>query len=314
MKRSSELFTMLMLAAGAASGGGAFVVGRIAVATTPPATLAAYRYVLALVLFAALLIATRTPWQRPSRGDALRIGGMGLAVVAGYNLLFLQGLRLAPAADGGLIVPGSAPTFSILLSGLILRERPSRRALAGSAVAAAGIVIIFAAAGGFGPASPERRAGDLLYLAGGSMWGFFNVLARGLQGRVGPLVANTYAAAAGFVVIAALALATERQAALSVPAPATWLEAAYLAVFATVLLLWANVRGVARLGVARAAPFAYVAPVAAVTGSLVFLGEYVGVPVLLGGAIALFGTWIATSTMPLPALRRRLPSALGEVA
>ena len=295
MSRPAELPTKLLLAAGAASGGGAFVVGRLAVATTPPATLAAYRYVLALAFFAMLLRLTRTPWTRPNRRDALRIAGMGLAVVAGYNLLFLQGLKLAPATDGGLIVPGSAPTFSILLSSLLLRERPRRRALAGSALAAAGILVIFAAAGGFGSSSPERREGDLLYLAGGSMWGCFNVLARGLQGRIGPILANTYAAAIGLVIILGLALATERTAILSVPAAPTWLEAGYLAIFATVLLLYGNVRGVARLGVAGAAPFAYVAPVAAVAGSLLFLGERVSGLVLLGGAIALAGTWIATS-------------------
>jgi len=54
----------------------------------------------------------------------------------------------------------------------------------------------------------------------------------------------------------------------AMPPPATLLEVGYLAVFATVLLLWANVRGVERLGVARAAPFAYLAPVAAVVGGL----------------------------------------------
>ncbi|HEX6488268.1 MAG TPA: DMT family transporter [Candidatus Dormibacteraeota bacterium] len=295
MTRPTELGTKLLLAAGVASGGGAFVVGHLAVATTPPATLATYRYVLALALFAALLRATGSPWTRPSRGDALRIAGMGLAVVAGYNLLFFQGLKLAPASDGGLIVPGSTPTWSILLSSLILRERPSRRAVAGSAIAAAGIVLIFAAAGGFGDASPARREGDILYLAGGSMWALFFVLSRGLQGRIGPLLANTYAAAIGLIIIVALALTTERSAILSVPPLPTWLEAAYLGVFATVLLLYANVRGVARLGVAGAAPFAYIAPVAAVVGSIVFLAEPVGALVLLGGAVALAGTWIATS-------------------
>lgn len=299
-KPSSDLGTKLLLAAGAASGGGAFVVGRIAVASTPPATLAMYRYVLALALFAVLLRVSGAHWTRPNLPDTLRIGGMGLAVVAGYNLLFLQGLRLAPATDGGLIVPGSAPTFSILLGWLILRQRPRRQALIGSAIAAAGVVVIFAAAGGFGQGTPGRREGDLLYLAGGSMWAVFNVLARGLQGRIGPVVANTYAAAAGLVVIAALAFASERPAVFALPSAATWLEAAYLAVFATVLLLWANVRGVARLGVAQAAPFAYVAPVAAVLGSLLFLGEHVGLLVLLGGALALAGTWIATSSAHAP--------------
>ena len=295
MKAPSELDTKLLLAAGAASGGFAFVVGHLAVATTGPATLATWRYVLAVAGFTLLLVVTRTPWQRPSRGDALRIGGMGLAVVAGYNLLFLWGLRLAPASDGGLIVPGSAPTWSVLFGWLVLRERPSRRAMAGSAVAAAGIAIIFAAVGGFSRSSATRLEGDLLYLAGGSMWGILNVLARSLGGRVNPLVANTYAAGIGLVVLLPLALLTERSNLAASFSLTTLWQAGYLAIFATVLLLYANVRAVARLGVPRAAPFAYIAPVAAVLGGILVLHESVSAVVLLGGALALLGTWTATS-------------------
>ncbi|HLQ60319.1 MAG TPA: DMT family transporter, partial [Candidatus Acidoferrales bacterium] len=281
--RRSESLTKVLLAAGAISGGGAFVVGHLAVAGTPPATLGALRYILATGLFGLLLGFSRGAKRIPRGADALRILGMGLAVVAGYNLLFLEGLRLAPAADGGLIVPGSAPTFSILLGWALLRERPRNRALIGSALAGAGILAIFAAAGGLGDALPGRRLGDLLYLAGGSMWGIFNVLARGFQGRVHPLPANAYAAGVGLAVLLPLALLTEGPAGFSSLTPATLLEAAYLAVFATVLLLWANVRGVERLGVARAAPFAYLAPLAAVAGGVLVLGERISGLELLGG-------------------------------
>jgi len=310
----AELTTKLLLVAGAASGGFAFVVGHLAVATTGPATLATWRYVLAIAGFALLVVATRTPWQRPSRADALRIAGMGLAIVAGYNLLFLWGLRLAPASDGGLIVPGSAPTWSILLGWLLLRERPSRRALAGSAVAAAGIAVIFGAVGGFGHSSSTRIQGDLLYLAGGSMWGILNVLARGLRGRVNTLVANTYAAALGLVILAPLAIVTERSSLAASFSLTTLWQAGYLAAFATVLLLYANVRGATRLGVPRAAPFAYVAPVAAVLGGILVLHESVSTVVLLGGAIALAGTFAATTHVGVGVGLRLLPARRGGAA
>jgi probable blue pigment (indigoidine) exporter len=78
--------------------------------------------------------------------------------------------------------------------------------------------------------------------------------------------------------------------------PATLAQAAYLAVFATVLLLWANVRGLERFGVAGAVPFAYLAPVAAVVGGVIVLGERVSGLELLGGGVALVGTRIATTS------------------
>jgi probable blue pigment (indigoidine) exporter len=80
-------------------------------------------------------------------------------------------------------------------------------------------------------------------------------------------------------------------------------------VFATVLLLWANVRGLERLGVAGAAPFAYLAPVAAVVGGVIVLGEHVNGLELLGGGVALVGTWIATTSTGGRPLQRYRPAA-----
>jgi drug/metabolite transporter (DMT)-like permease len=305
-----DVLAKLLLAVAFGAGGAGFVVGHFAVASTPPTTVALLRYLIAVGLFALILTQSRQLRHIPNARDLLRIAGMGLALVAGYNLLWLEGLRLAPAAEGGLLVGGSAPSFSILFAWALLRERPRARALAGSALACLGILTIFGAGGGFGDASPERRLGDLLYLAGGAMWGVFNVLARGLQGRVRPLIANTYAAGIGLAVLIPIAFLIDGPRALAAVTPATLAQAAYLAVFATVLLLWANVLGLERLGVAGAAPFAYLAPVAAVVGGVIVLGEHVSGLELLGGGVALVGTWIATISTGRLGLGIRRPSAV----
>jgi drug/metabolite transporter (DMT)-like permease len=101
------------------------------------------RYLIALALFALLLTRSRD----------------------GAPIPLLEGFRLAPAAEGGLLVGGSAPSFSVLFAWALLRERPSGRALPGSAVACAGILAILSATGGFGGASPQHRLGDVLGLA-----------------------------------------------------------------------------------------------------------------------------------------------------
>jgi drug/metabolite transporter (DMT)-like permease len=292
--KRSDLVTYGLLAAGAASGGGAFVVGKLAVADLPPATIALLRYAIAVILFAALLLVERRPLVRPSPSQWLLLTGMGLSAVAGYNLVFLEALELAPAAEGGLIVPGTAPLLFVALSALVFRELPSRRTVLGVGVASVGLAILFASAGGLGDGSISRRQGELLYVTGGLCWAIFFVCARGLHGRIPSLAANTYAAVIGLVVLAPVAMLPGPDAGLAHVRLPSLVEAAYLAVFATVLLLWANVRGVERLGANRAAPFAYVAPIAAVLGAAVFLGERPSVVEMLGGAIALIGTWIAT--------------------
>ncbi|MBJ7599612.1 DMT family transporter [Candidatus Nephthysia bennettiae] len=299
MKRS-DVMMYVLLAAGAASGGGAFVVGKVAVADLPAATVALLRYGIAVILFAALLLAERRPLPRPSPRQWLLLTGMGLSAVAGYNLVFLEALKRAPAAEGGLIVPGSAPILFVALSALVFRQLPSRRTMLGVAMATAGLGVLFASSGGLADCNPSHRLGELLYLAGGFCWAVFLLCAHGLHGRIPSLAANTYAAVIGLAILAPLAILPDRGASLAHVRLSGAVEAAYLAVFATVLLLWANVRGLERLGAERVAPFVYIAPIAAVLGAAVFLGERPSPIEIVGGAIALLGTWVATHR-PAPA-------------
>jgi len=100
--RRSESLTKVLLAAGAISGGGAFVVGHLAVAGTPPATLGALRYILATGLFGLLLAFSRGAKRIPRGADALRILLPSLAVAglvaAGFALVVAG---LGEDVDGG---------------------------------------------------------------------------------------------------------------------------------------------------------------------------------------------------------------------
>jgi drug/metabolite transporter (DMT)-like permease len=68
-----------------------------------------------VLLFAGLVMVERRPWTWPNRREWALLEAMGVSVGAGYNLLSLEGLRLAPASEGGLLVPGLAPVFGALL-------------------------------------------------------------------------------------------------------------------------------------------------------------------------------------------------------
>lgn len=295
MKERSQLYTYALVAAGAASGGGAFVVGKLAVSELPPETVAALRYIVAVLLFGGLVAVERKPWTWPNRREWLLLAGMGLFVVAGYNLLFLEGLRLAPASEGGLLVPGSAPIFSALLTWAVFRERPAPRAALGLLLASLGIGLLLWGAGSLAGGGLARREGEFFYILGGTCWGAFWCCARALGGRIHTLAANLLAAVLGLVLLAPAGVLAAGPHGLARLTPGLLAAVAYLAVFATVLLLWSSVRGVERLGVARVAPIAYVAPVTAVALSALVLGERPLPVQLLGGALALLGTWLATS-------------------
>ena len=122
---------LAMLTATAFFFGGAMVAGKVAVAEVPPFTVAAARFAIAAVL----LFALRLAWPSLDRGstrpgvrDLPIIAALALSASAGYNILFLNGLRLSPATDASMIIPGLAPIVSTILAAIVLRDRPTRTA------------------------------------------------------------------------------------------------------------------------------------------------------------------------------------------
>ncbi|MGH2628075.1 MAG: DMT family transporter, partial [Anaerolineales bacterium] len=103
--------------------GGTWVAGALAVEAIPPATIAVVRFALAAAL---LWVWDRAGGRRRrplQTRDLPLIAALGATAVAGYNILFLYGLRLAPASDGAIIVPGFAPILTAALAGPLLGER-----------------------------------------------------------------------------------------------------------------------------------------------------------------------------------------------
>lgn len=82
------------------------------------------------------------------RGLALdRLGWRGLAVIiagtgAPYALVAANGLRFAPAYDGGALNPGCMPLFVALIASVVLAERLSATRKAGLSLIFAGALII----------------------------------------------------------------------------------------------------------------------------------------------------------------------------
>ena len=133
--------------------------GKLAVEELEPITVAAARFVLAAVLL-GVWAARRGSLGLPALSDLPIVLAMGATAVAGYNVLFLYGLELAPATDGAIIVPGFAPVFAVLVGWVALGERSSWRALLGLVVALGGLVAVVDPSGDHRLRS-RRRRGDL---------------------------------------------------------------------------------------------------------------------------------------------------------
>lgn len=285
----SDRAAYIMLTGMAVCFGGTWVAGAVAVDAAEPFTIAAVRFGIASVLLYAWTRLAKRPLSPLTRSDWPMVAGLGLTAVAGYNWLFLTGLTLAPASDGAIIVPGLAPVFTAVLAGIVLRERLGLRGMAGLGVAAVGLYLVVAPAGG---TNDQRLLGDALFVAGAALWGVYSVLARIASRRFNAVSATLYGTALGTLILIPPALLEGGAASLVQAPPEALIGIAYLAVFGTVAAFVLLNLGVARIGAARASAFALLVPVVGVLSSVALLDETLGPTTLLGGLIVLIGLWL----------------------
>ena len=281
-----------MLAAASAFLGGAMVTAKVAVADVPPLTVAASRFAVAALILLALRAALpglRRTTSRPRLRDLPLIAALGLTAAAGYNLLLLTGVRLAPASDAAMIGPAVAPIVSTALAVVILRDRPTRLGLIGIAVCLVGVGLVMTPSGRM---DPDRLLGDLIFAGAGGLFGSYLVISRLAARRFSPLDITLFGTAFAAMLLVPLALLEGGIAHLSAASPGSLLAILHLAALATVAAFVLLNAGLARLGVTRSAGFTMMIPVFGVLQAMLLLGEPLAGTAALGAVVVLAGIWL----------------------
>lgn len=269
--------------------GGTWPAGKLAVEEVQPFTVAAVRFTIATVLLALWAGWRHGPIRVPGWSNVPLVLAMGATAVAGYNILFLYGLELAPASDGAVIVPGFAPVFTVLLGWAALGEGVSRSAVVGLALAFAGLLVVVEPGGEL---DEERLAGAALFVAGAFCWAIYLLIGRPAIARFGAVTSTLYATATGTAMLIPFSLAEQGWRDLADARADGWLPMIYLAVFGTVVAFVLFYEGVKRIGPARAAAFAMLVPIFGVLSSVFLLGEELGLNLIAGGAAIIAGLWL----------------------
>jgi drug/metabolite transporter (DMT)-like permease len=279
----------LLLVAMAVCWGGAWPTGKLAVEEVAPAVVATVRFALSTALLWLWALALSRPTPRLTRADLPLVLVLGVTAIAGYNLLFLYGLSLAPASDGAIIVPGLAPLMTALLAVPVLGEQLGGRLALGLVTGVAGLVLVVDPGGGVGS---DRLLGDLLFLAGAFVWGVYSVIGKEATARFGAVGATLYATAAGTAMLVPFSFLGGGWGELAEASADAWISIVYLAAFATVLGFVLFYEGVRRIGPSSAMSFALLVPVFGVLSSVIVLDEGLGLSTIVGGIVVLAGLWV----------------------
>jgi len=280
------------LALGMVAFGGTWPAGKVAAEHVPPAVVAVARFASAALLLWLWARLSGEPVRRPARRDVPLVLLLGFSVVFAYNLFFLYGVRHAPATDGSVLVPGLIPFATALLTWLVLGERPTRRVVAGLALALVGVVVVADPVGSIGS---ERLIGDALFVGAAVSWAVYTLAGRRAIAAWGSVNANVYATACGAVLLLPVTFLDGGWRPLADAPASAWASIAYLSLFGTVIGFVAFYEGVRLIGAARASSFALLVPIFGVLSSVLVLHERLRVTLAIGGAIVILGLWLAES-------------------
>lgn len=221
-------------------------------------------------------------------------GGLGFALFA------YAGFRLAPANHGGVLLHGTIPLFTFVLTGWILGRRLPTKGWAGLMLILVGIVAI-ASDSGYN-ASVHQWLGDAALLSAALCWSAYGLLSQRLM--LDPLHAVAIVAAGSLVCFLPLYLMLPANDIKDVP----WGDIAFQGVFQGILigvfsgLLYT--RAVASLGAQRTALFTAVVPCLTAFSALWLLGEQPSWWVLIGVGLVTLGMLvglISRGTLPADA-------------
>ena len=272
------------------------VFAKAAIEHFPPVLLMALRFTLTALV---LVWFVKPPWRL--MGQLFAIALVSAAVQ--YSLTF-NGLRGVDASTAVLVLQLEVPIL-ILLSAVLLKERPGWRRWLGIAIAFTGVAFI----------AGEPRLGaawdSLALLLGGSFtWALGQIMVRRL-GEVGGLTMVAWVAvfAAPQLFVFSLVLEDDHLAHLAAAGWVVWGTVLYMGIVMTALGygMWYSLVG--RFPLARVGPFLLLMPVFSVLGGVTLLDESLTLRVALGGAIVIVGVAVILVRRTSAAERGPAPEA-----
>ena len=284
--KNSDVSELLALAA---IWGASFLFVRMGAAEFGPVALAALR-VIGAALFLMPLLAMRGEF------GVLRRHWRAIFVVGITNsaLPFLLFAYAALSITAGLaaIFNAASPLFGALIAWLWLRDKPTPPRIAGLAIGFAGVLWLAWDKASFKPGGTGWAT--LACVGAALLYGFSASLTKRRLSGVAPM-----AVAAGSQLAAALVLAVP--AALwwpsVAPSSTAWLTIALLAVLCTGLAYLLYFRLIAHVGPANAIAVTFLIPAFAVLWGWLLLDERIGISMVVGCAVILIGTGLATGLL-----------------
>lgn len=216
-----------------------------------------------------------------------------MALIGGLLFLMLvyAGFKRAPAAHGGILLPGMQPFLVTALAWLLMGARPSRLRLFGLIPIAAGVACVAAPQLMGAHEGPSTLSGDLLLLGGSIAWATYSVLVK--KWVVDAWLLTRFVALASCLVYMPIYLAFLPKGIDQVPVSMLLLQGLYQGLGPTIVAMLLFLRAVAILGAERTGALVALVPVMAGLGAVPLLGEPLTVWLVAGLVLVSAGAFLS---------------------
>ena len=272
---------------------------KLGVRDVPPATFAAYRLFLALIVLGPILFAGRIPLPR-ARRDQLLIAGTGVLLLGVNYALLYWGLQFV---SSGLtaVLQALTPAFGMLFAHFLLPDERVTPLKAGAlAVGVLGVAIIFSDQLRFAGWTSIR--GSIAILSGAVCVAFAYVVMKRRGLHLHPTAITAGQMAAAFLPLTIFAVIVDGN-----PFAVRWTPAAlgsllYLALFGSVVAAWLNYWLLKRMEATKVLLMGLIEPPLAMLLGAAVLGETFSGRAVAGTVCILVSVALVMEVIPAPRL------------
>ena len=268
--------------------GGALVGGRIIAGNLPPFTITLLRFIIVSLFSLPILYFKNGRLPIPSCKAVFHLMVLGLSGVLMFNFFLFSGLRTVSAIRSSIFISVS-PFVVLLSSGLVFHEKITKQSLTGIILGFSGAIITITNGNISLLYSKGISAGDLFLVGCIFSWTIYSISAKYALVHLTPLTMLAYSSVLGVVFLIPFALKEGVLSTLGTQPSSTWLSLLYLSIGASGLAHIFYYQGIKAVGTSRSAIFLNLEPVAAISLSIIILGETLSYSLLTGAVLVISG-------------------------
>ncbi|MGE7715979.1 DMT family transporter [Priestia megaterium] len=287
--------------------GATFNLAKYAVHYFSPASAAAWRFGIAVLVMVLIL-----GLQKQIKSKTIKIHWkmyilLGIIGIFGFNAFFFLGMQYTSPLNGALIM-GTNPLVTALFAYFILKNPITKQQMLGISFALVGVILVLTQGSLEIIQILSISKGDLLILAGNLCWSLYGVLGRKYLNDSSSMETTTYTMIVGSLCLVILAAFSPSPQPLSHVTWSAWGAILFMALFTSVLgYLWWN-KGMATIGASNTSLFFNLVPVVTMILSIL-TGALITLPQVIGTCLVILGVLTASGFLRIRK-KQKVPASL----